>query len=81
MYYAYVLRSLKDSSYYYGQTKNLETRLKIHNSGKSRYTKGHLPYVLHYSEEYDTRKQAIERERFLKSIDGYNWLRLEGIIK
>lgn len=31
--YVYVLRSLKDSLFYVGFTKNLKARLEIHNRG------------------------------------------------
>ncbi|MCJ7555116.1 MAG: GIY-YIG nuclease family protein [Ignavibacteriaceae bacterium] len=80
MYYTYILKSLKDKSYYYGSTSNLENRLKYHNSGKVRYTKGHKPYVLHYFETFTTRKEAVARERFFKSIEGYIWLKEKKII-
>ena len=80
MFFAYILKSLKDQSYYYGSTNNLPNRIKIHNSGKVKYTKGHRPYTLHYYEEFRTRKEAFTRERFFKSIDGYKWLKSKGII-
>jgi putative endonuclease len=81
MFYAYILRSQKDGSYYYGSTEQLNTRLATHNSGKVRYTKGHLPYTLQYFECRKTRKEAFARESFFKSIDGYNWLRANKIIE
>jgi len=81
MFYAYILKSIKDTTYYYGLTKDLEARIRMHNSGQVRYTKGHKPYVLHYYENYETRKEAAARERFFKSIDGYNWLRANKIIQ
>ena len=80
MFYTYILKSLKDGGFYYGSTNDLEVRLKYHNSGKVKYTKGHKPYVLHYSEPFETRKKAIAREKFFKSIDGYNWLKRQKII-
>ena len=80
MYCAYILKSLKDQTYYYGSTKDITKRLKVHNSGKVRYTKGHKPYVLHYHEIFNTRAEAIWRERFFKSIDGYKWLKSKEII-
>jgi putative endonuclease len=80
MFYAYVLKSLKDRTYYYGSTNNLEGRIKYHNSGKVRYTKGHKPYKLQYYETFNSRKEAFARENFFKSIDGYNWLKARGII-
>lgn len=64
MYYAYILKSVKDKSYYYGSTHNLDDRLKAHNSGKSKYTKAHIPYELHYFETFLARKEAFAREIF-----------------
>jgi putative endonuclease len=80
MFYTYILKSLKDQSYYYGSTDALEGRLKLHNSGKVRYTKGHKPYKIHYYEMFKTRKEAYSREKFFKSIDGYLWLKSNKII-
>ena len=80
MFYTYILLSLKDKTYYYGSTENIDKRLQTHNSGKVRYTKGHLPYKLHYFESYLTRSEAIKREKFFKSIEGYNSLKSKGII-
>jgi putative endonuclease len=80
MYYVYILKSLKDGKYYYGSTANLITRLRHHNRGKVRSTKGRTPFVVHYYEKYDSRSEAYRRELYLKSIDGFNWLRKEKII-
>jgi len=80
MFWAYILKSKKDNSHYYGSTSNISQRLKEHNSGKVRYTKGHIPYVIHYIEEFKTRSEALQREQFFKSIDGYNWLKNHKII-
>ena len=80
MFFTYILKSEKDNTYYYGSTNNLEDRLKNHNSGKVRYTKGHLPYKLHYFEEFKSRSESMQRERFFKTIEGYNWLKDKGII-
>jgi putative endonuclease len=80
MFAAYVLRSLRDGTHYYGSCSNLEQRLREHNNGKVRYTKGHAPYVVHYVEWYETRSEAFRRERFFKSIAGYLWLKDHAII-
>jgi len=80
VYYAYILKSLKDSKYYYGSTENLKIRLKVHNSGKVRATRARIPFRLHYYEGFATRSEAVKREKFFKSIDGYNYLRENEII-
>jgi len=60
----YILKSLYDGTYYYGSTKDIQSRLNTHNSGKVRYTKGRRPWVLHYAEEFNTRSEAYKRELF-----------------
>ena len=51
MYFAYILKSLKDNKYYYGSTGNIESRLKQHNYGKVKSTKNRIPLILHYSKQ------------------------------
>ena len=80
MYTTYILKSLKDRTYYYGSTSDLHNRLSNHNSGKSKYTRSKRPWIIHYFENYPTKSDAIKRELFFKSIDGYNWLKTNKII-
>jgi putative endonuclease len=80
MFYTYILKSQKDGRFYYGSTSDIETRLKSHNGGKVRSTKSRRPLVLHYQETFDSKTEAIRRETFFKSIDGYNFLKSKGII-
>lgn len=65
-YYTYILQSDKDGSFYIGQTENLEERLEKHNLGLSKYTSKKIPWKIVFFEEFETRKEAISRERFLK---------------
>ncbi len=67
MFYVYILRSLKDGSYYVGSTSNLEKRINRHNRGHSISTKGKNPLVLVYKKEYKLRSEAIREERRIKS--------------
>jgi len=75
----YILKSIEHGTYYYGHTKDLEARLKRHNSGKVRSTKSKGPWRVHYKEEFSTKSEAFKREMFFKSINGYNFLKSEGI--
>ncbi|MBA4405690.1 endonuclease [bacterium] len=79
MYFTYILKSKRDNSFYYGSTKDLSKRLVEYNKGKVRYTKGHIHWILHYFEKFESRAQAIRREIFFKSIDGYSWLKQNNI--
>ena len=80
MYYAYILKSLKDQKYYYGHTSNLENRLKEHNNGKVRATKGRRPFIIHYYETFSSKSGAAKREFFFKTIEGYRFLKENKII-
>ncbi len=67
MYYVYILKNLKDSTYYIGSTQNLQERLERHNQGRTKYTKAKRPWELVYSEEYSNRSSAVKREQEIKS--------------
>jgi len=75
MYYAYVLRSLKNGRFYTGSTDNIERRLLEHNSGKSKYTSHVGPFQLLYFEAFAIRQEAVKREMALKSGQGRQWLK------
>lgn len=66
MFYVYILQSKVDNSFYIGQTNDLDKRLVLHNEGLSKYTSRKRPWKVVYFEEYNTRTEAIQRERFLK---------------
>jgi len=76
---AYIIRSVKDGTFYKGSCKECERRLEDHNYGRVRSTKGRRPWVDHYREEFDTKSEALRREKFFKSRTGYRWLKSKGI--
>ncbi len=80
MYHTYILKSLEDGKHYYGSTSNLDKRFKEHNKGQVKSTKSRIPWILHYSEEFKTKKEAIKRENFFKSYSGHKWLKEQSII-
>jgi putative endonuclease len=73
-YYVYILVSLKSGIRYVGMTEDVEKRLEQHNKGKSKFTKGHIPWELKYFEELETRIKAREREKYLKSGVGREYI-------
>ena len=66
MFSVYVLKSSITEKYYIGQTSDIDKRLLYHNSGYSKSTKAGIPWKLVYSENFDTRQQAMNREAELK---------------
>jgi putative endonuclease len=75
MFFVYVLKSKIDGRLYKGMTDNLERRIKEHNFGKVKSTKGYAPWDLVYSEVFDSRIEARLREVFLKSGIGREFLK------
>ncbi len=67
MYYVYFLKSLKNSDLYVGSTENLKQRIGKHNAGKVKSTKSYRPWHLLGFEVYNSRSEAVTRERFLKT--------------
>jgi putative endonuclease len=54
---------------YTGYTKDLDERTKQHENGKgAKYTKAHKPQKLAYFELFDSRSQAMKRERAIKKL-------------
>ena len=68
VFYVYILLCY-DGSFYTGYTKDVATRIHLHQIGKgARYTKVHKPQKLVYSEEYGSRSLAMKREREIKKL-------------
>ena len=74
-YYVYVLKSTVVERIYIGFTENVGRRLRQHNAGKNRSTKPYRPYEVLFTEEFDNKEQALEREKFLKSGQGREYIK------
>jgi len=75
MYFVYVLRSLKDKNLYTGLAQDLERRLSEHKEGISKATYYRRPFELIYYEACRNFKDAMHRERYLKTTYGKRYLR------
>jgi len=82
-FYTYAIHN-ESGKIYIGQTVNLVIRLKRHN--KELPTKKHSftfrnqgQWVIFYQEQFDTRLDAVRREKELKSCQGREFLK--GLIK
>ena len=66
----YVIESIKDGTWYTGMALNAEARLKEHNAGKNRFTKGHRPWKIIYTEQHPSWAEARLKEKYFKSNAG-----------
>lgn len=75
MFYVYILESLKNGKKYTGfSSKPPDERLKEHNTSCSKWTKGNKPFKMAYIETVETEKFAKQRERYLKSGRGRQFI-------
>ena len=67
-YYVYVIGSLKNSKpkTYVGSTKDLNERLKKHNSGKGAKSTRGRKWKIIYHEIFNSKAKAMRREYYLK---------------
>ena len=75
MFYAYVIKSLNHDFLYKGHCEDLDARLMQHNSGMTESIRPYIPFRLVYKEEYNTRAEAISREKYFKSSAGRRFLK------
>jgi putative endonuclease len=70
MFHVYVLRSETTGRHYVGYTSDLTQRLGQHNHGITKSTKDRGPWRMLHDEDFNTRPEAVRRERFLKTGQG-----------
>ena len=66
-YYVYMLKSLEEKTVtYVGYTSDIKKRIKLPNLGKgAKFTRGRK-WKLIYKEKYNSKKEAISREYYIK---------------
>lgn len=74
-YWVYAIQSAKNGRVYVGFSTDVTSRLKQHNTGKTRSTKAYRPWNLIYTEAVENRLEAREREKYYKSGSGKEFLK------
>lgn len=77
-YYVYAIYNDKHNKIYIGQTSNLSERLNLHNNRVfiNSYTcRFDGNWILIYKEELNSRKEALIREKQLKSYRGREFIK------
>jgi putative endonuclease len=76
MYIVYVLYSPQFDKIYVGFTSNLQERFKSHNElGTKGWTIKFRPWIILHMENFESRPEAMKREKQLKSAGGRNFIR------
>ncbi|MBU2633014.1 GIY-YIG nuclease family protein, partial [Patescibacteria group bacterium] len=66
-YCTYVLKSSKNNYIYIGSTQDLANRINLHNNGRVKSTKAYGPWIILEYKEFKSRSEAVICERFLKT--------------
>jgi putative endonuclease len=75
-YYVYVLFSPTYDRIYIGFSNDVEARFKSHNELATKgWTKRFRPWVLVYQEAFASKREALTREKQLKSAKGREFIR------
>ncbi|MBK9152094.1 MAG: GIY-YIG nuclease family protein [Saprospiraceae bacterium] len=75
MFFVYVLYSEAFDRIYIGITDNLDRRLSQHNNGYNPPTKSFRPWKVVFYEQYETRSEARDKEKKLKTSSGRRYIR------
>jgi putative endonuclease len=67
VYYLYILQSKTTRRFYIGQTQDVSERLAYHNADYSKSLRNRGPWQLVHTEQFQTRSEAVLRERQVKS--------------
>lgn len=78
-FYVYILFGQKDRKLYIGYTENLKLRLGEHFKGSVVATRHRRPLTLVHYEAFTNKKDAQDRERFLKS--GFGRMQLKKSLR
>ena len=81
MFVVYAIKSFPKGRIYFGQTKDLHRRLKLHNGGKVRSTKTDGPWEIVAAETFTSRSEAMWTERRLKKSHEFQTIWLQNRVK
>ena len=70
----YFLESLIKTIHYVGMTKNIQQRIKEHNSGRSKFTSSYKPCKIIYTEQAENFEKGRIREKYFKTTAGKKFI-------
>ena len=78
-YTVYIIYSGSKDQYYVGHSADVEDRLFRHNNSGSKSTRGAKDWIIVYREEFESRSEAMRREKEIKSKKSRKYI--EGLIE
>jgi len=75
MYIVYIISSRIRRYLYVGLTRRWPERFLEHQKGKEKTTSPYRPFRVLGTESFQTRKEARQREKYLKSGIGKEWIK------
>ncbi|MBN8696079.1 MAG: GIY-YIG nuclease family protein [Bacteroidetes bacterium] len=73
-YVTYVLYSYSNKRFYIGFSANSIQRIYWHNNSKKGFTTRFRPWKMIHIEFFETKQEAMNREKILKSGKGREWI-------
>jgi putative endonuclease len=73
-YHLYILYSKSLDKYYVGHTNNLTRRLSEHNSGQTKSTRSGKPWILVYTDEFNSNLEANKEEIKIKKMKSRKYI-------
>jgi putative endonuclease len=70
MHYIYILLNQAKTRTYTGVADDIDKRLALHNAGRVKASRPYRPYNVIHTEEFETLKEARQKEKFYKSTTG-----------
>ena len=74
-YLVYILYAEQHSKHYTGYTSNLEQRILSHNKYGNDWTARYRPWKLIYAMEFETKQEALDYEKWLKTGVGRDFIK------
>ena len=75
MFTTYAIYSQKFNKHYYGFTNHIEHRLLSHNQLGKEWTSKYRPWKLIHTKKFDTKKAAMDYEKWLKTGVGRDFIK------
>jgi len=70
MHCVYILLNQAKTRTYTGVANDVNKRLALHNAGRVKASRPYRPYNIIHTEEFETLKEARQKEKFYKSTTG-----------